>query len=81
MYWVNGIYTTKAPQEISKKYEKYIASGKKLEVVAIPDEEAGLPSFFVPNVKGAMKFAFVDRYELMLKPLTDVKMKETILTI
>jgi len=81
MYWVNGIDTTKAPEDVARRFEKYIASGKKLEVVAIPDEEEGLPSFFVPNVKGAMKFAFVDRYELMLKPLTDVKMKETILTM
>jgi hypothetical protein len=81
MYWVNGIDTIKAPEDVAKRYEKYIAAGKKLEVVAIPDEEAGLPSFFVPNVKGGMKFAFVDRYELMLKPLTDVKMKETILTM
>ena len=81
MYWVNGIDTMKAPPEVSKKYEKFIASGKKLEVVAIPDEEEGLPSFFVPNVRGAMKFSFIDRYELMLKPLTDVKMKETMLTI
>jgi len=81
MYWVNGVDTMKAPPEVSQKYEKFIASGKKLEVIAIPDEEAGLPSFFIPNVKGAMKFSFIDRYELMLKPLTDVKMKETILTI
>ena len=81
MYWVNGIDTMKAPPEVSQKYEKYIASGKKLEVIAIPDEEEGLPSFFVPNVRGAMKFSFIDRYELMLKPLTDVKMKETMLTI
>ena len=81
MYWVNGVDTMKAPPEVSQKYEKFIASGKKLEVIAIPDEEEGLPSFFIPNVKGAMKFSFIDRYELMLKPLTDVKMKETILTI
>jgi len=80
MYWINGI-TTNAPKEVVKKYDKFIASGKKLEVIAIPDEEERLPSFFVPNVRGAMKFAFIDRYELMLKPLTDVKMKETILTI
>ncbi len=81
MYWVNGIDESKAPEEVVKKYNKFISSGKKLEVIAIPDEEERLPSFFVPNVKGAMKFSFIDRYELMLKPLTDVKMKETILTI
>lgn len=81
MYWVNGIDTTKAPEDVVIKYEKFIASGKKFEVIAIPDEEERLPSYFVPNVKGAMKFSFIDRYELMLKPLTDVKMKETILTM
>jgi hypothetical protein len=35
----------------------------------------------VPDVKGAMQFSFIDRYELMLQPLTDVKMKETMLTM
>ena len=81
MYWVNGVDTAAAPPDIAARFEKFIASGKKLEVIAIPDEEEKLPSYFVPNVKGAMKFAFIDRYELMLKPLTDVKMKETILTM
>jgi len=81
MYWVSGIDQMKAPEEVVKKYDKFIASGKKFEVIAIPDEEERLPNYFVPNVKAAMKFSFIDRYELMLKPLTDVKMKETILTI
>jgi len=81
MYWVAGIDTTKAPPEICRRYEKFLASGKKFEVIAIPDEEEKLPDYFVPDVKSAMKFAFVDRYELLLKPLTDVKMKQTMLTM
>ena len=81
MYWVSGIDTTKAPQDVCRRYEKFIASGKKFEVIAIPDEEEKLPDYFVPDVKSAMKFAFIDRYELLLKPLTDVKMKQTMLTM
>jgi hypothetical protein len=81
MYWVAGIDTAKAPPEICRRYEKFLASGKKFEVIAIPDEEEKLPDYFVPDVKSAMKFAFVDRHELLLKPLTDVKMKQTMMTI
>jgi uracil-DNA glycosylase family 4 len=81
MYWVNGIDYQKAPEDVILRYEKWMAKGNKLEVIAIPDEEARLPEFFVPDVKGAMQFSFIDRYELMLQPLTDVKMKETMLTM
>jgi len=81
LFWVQGIDIMKAPEDVVKRYDKFISSGKKLDVVTVPDEESKLPEYFIPNVKAALKFCFIDRYELMLKPLTDVKMKETILTI
>ena len=78
MYWISGIDIDKAPQEVREKYHNFIKSGNKLEVIAIPDEEEKLPSFFIPDVKSALKFSFRDRYELMLKPLTDVKKAEVL---
>jgi len=81
MYKVAGIDYQKAPEEVITKFEKWMAKGNKLEVIAMPDEEEKLPDFFVPDVKSAMQFSFIDRYELMLKPLTDVKLKETMLTM
>jgi DNA polymerase elongation subunit (family B) len=83
MYWVSGIDIDKAPKDVREKYHKFIKNGNKLEVIAIPDEEAKLPSFFISNIKATMKFVFKDRYELMLDPLIGVKGKrmEGILTI
>ncbi|MCK5603336.1 hypothetical protein KAR91_15740, partial [Candidatus Pacearchaeota archaeon] len=81
MFWVSGIDRDKAPQDIIEKYEKFIGGGKKLETLVIPDEEPKLPSYFIPNVRGAMPFVFRDRYELMLKPMMDVKKNMEILTI
>jgi DNA polymerase elongation subunit (family B) len=81
MYRVSGIDPLKAPPDVLKKYEIFISNGNKLEVIAVPDEEASLPNFFVPNVKANLKFCFQDRYELMLKPLLDVKKQMEVLTI
>lgn len=86
MYWVSGIDFDKISdinerERIRKNYEKFIAAGNKLEVIAIPDEEARLPEFFVPNLKAALKFSFTDRHQLMLKPLTDVREMSVLLTV
>ncbi len=81
MYWISGIDRDKAPEDILKKYEKFIGGGNKLEVIVIPDEESKLPNYFISNVRSAMTFGFKDRYELMLKPMMDVKKSMEILTI
>jgi DNA polymerase I len=81
MYWISGIDSEKAPKDILQRYEKFIGNGNKADVIAIPDEEAKLPEYFIPNMKATMKFVFKDRYELMLQPLMDVKKKMELLTI
>lgn len=86
MYWVRGIDFDKIKDQteretLRKKYNEYIGKGNKLEVIAIPDEEAKLPAFFIPDMIAALTFSFTDRYELMLKPLLEVKMKSDLLTI
>jgi uracil-DNA glycosylase family 4 len=81
LYRIQGIDTMKAPPEILARYEKYIADGNKLDVIAIPDEEERLPEFIIPNLKENLKFCFEDRYELMLKPLFDAKKQMEVLTI
>lgn len=81
MYRVGGLDVEKAPAEVVKRYEKFISNHGKLEVIAIPDEERRLPSYFLPDVKGNLKFCFEDRYELMLKPLMDAKQTMEVITI
>lgn len=81
MYWVSGIDMEKAPEDVRKRYEKFIGDGNTLKVIAIPDEESKLPDYFIPDVKSTMAFVFKSRYELMLQPLMDVKKKMDLLTI
>ena len=86
MYWIRGIdfdkiLDIKERERIRRSYDKYIEQGNKLEVIAIPDEEPRLPSFFVADVRSSLKFSFIDRHELMLKPLMDVRDKTELLTI
>jgi len=86
MFWIKGIDFEKISdveerEIIRKNYSKFIGEGNKLEVIGIPDEESKLPPWFIPDMKAALRFSFVDRYELMLKPLTEVKKKTDLLTI
>jgi len=82
MFRVRGIDYQKAPKEVIDNYEKnFIAKGKKLEVIAIPDEEDRLPEYYIPDIKGNLQFCFIDRYNLMLEPLAEVKKAQEILTI
>lgn len=87
MYWIRGIDFDKIPdpdqrERIRQRYSKFIGKGNKLEVIAIPDEEAKLPEWFVPDMKAALEFSFKARHDLMLAPLTgEVKQKQALLTI
>lgn len=82
LFHVNGIDYDKAPPQVIDNYEKnFIQKGKKLEVVAIPDEEPKLPEYYIPNVKANLKFAFTDRYDLMLDPLMQVHQAQLTMTI
>jgi len=83
MFWVRGVDIEKAPKEVIESYHKFVKGGKKLEVIGVPDEEEKLPDYFIPDRDAALKFSFKDRYELLLKPLTQDeirKQRATILT-
>ncbi len=80
MFKIKGINLDLAPDDVKKNYQKFLSSGKKLEVIAIPDEEQRLPKYIIPDMKEQLKFSFTDRYELMLKPILDIKTKNTVLT-
>ena len=84
MFWVRGIDFEKIKDEKERErirvaYNKFMSTEKKLEVIAIPDEEIGLPSFFVPDMQAALKFTFIDRYELMLEHVLKNKNKPELL--
>lgn len=86
MFWVRGIDFEKIPDPVERErirgnYNKFISAGKKLEVIAIPDEEHGLPSFLVPDMKSSLKFSFSDRYELMLEHVLKNRNKPELLNI
>lgn len=86
MFWVRGINFDKIKDDVEREkirhnYEKFIEEGNKLEVIGVPDEESRLPEFFEPDLKASLNFSFKDRYELMLKPLMEVREKAEIMTI
>ncbi len=80
MFRINGLDCEKAPDDVIKNYNKFIKDGNKLEVVAIPDEEPKLPNYYIPDIKGNLKFTFQDRYELLLAPINYKKRNSGILT-
>jgi hypothetical protein len=87
MYWIKGLDYTKAPKDVVERYEKYISTIKTkskkapLDVIAIPDNEEGLPDYFIVNVDAAMKYTFEDRYNLMLEPIFSVRSANQLLQI
>jgi len=81
MFLVKGIDNEKAPDHVIKSYNRFIKDGNKLEVIAIPDDEARLPEYYVVDSKKMLEFSFKDRYNLMLQPLLDAKKSMEILTI
>ncbi len=82
MFRVLGVDLDKAPDDVKKNYElNFIKPGKTLEVVAIPDEEPYLPNYFIPDVKGNIKFAYEDRHELLMAPLKQGMKTAGLLTI
>ena len=83
MFWVRGIDIETAPRDVIERYHKFVKGGKTLRVIGVPDEEEKLPEYFIPDRDAALKFSFKDRYELLLKPLTQDeirKQRATILT-
>ncbi len=80
LFKIKGLDMEKAPANVVENYNKhFIEKGIKLEVIALPDEEERLPAYFVIDVRDMLKFAWEDRYNLLLEPLTKVK-EEQILT-
>jgi len=78
LFKINGINPETAPKEVIHKYNKYfLETGRKLNVICLPDEEAKLPDFFIPNVKEMLRFAWQDRYTLLLKPIIEMDKKIT----
>jgi hypothetical protein len=87
MYWIKGLDYNKAPKEVIERYEKHIATIKAkskktaLDVIAIPDNEEKLPDYYIVDVDAALKFAFEDRYNLMLEPIFNVRSANQVLQI
>ena len=85
MFWIKGINFDRVPSKIREKvrtgYESYLKQWKKMEVIAIPDEESKLPEWFVPDVQKTLKFVFKDRYDLLLKPVVEIKNQKDLLVL
>jgi len=71
LFKLKGIDLDNAPKEVREKYEKFFTSkGKKLDEIAIPEVLGKLPSYYIVDTKGMLKFSWTDRYSLLLGPMT-----------
>lgn len=78
LFKLKGIDLELAPKEVRDKFEKHFTSkGKKLDEIAIPEVLGNLPPYYVIDVKGMLKFSWIDRYSLLLEPMTPVSVLQT----
>ena len=81
MFKVKGIDLLKCPPKVKENYEReFLSKGKKLEVIAIPDEMKKLPDYFIVDQSELLKFSWIDRYSLLLEPLISIQKNEGVLT-
>jgi len=74
LFKLNGIDLMKAPPDVAEKYnQKFLANGRKLDYISLPDEEISLPSYYVVDVSAMLKFAWEDRFSLILEPVMSPK--------
>jgi len=85
MFWIKGIDFDKVPTNLQTKMrmkcDELKKKWKKIDVIAIPDEEPRLPEFFVPDVHKSLKFVFKDRYNLLLEPIVELTQQRELLTV
>ncbi len=73
LFKLNGIDLYKAPKEIQERYTEYFSkTGKKLKYIVLPEEEERLPDYFSIDVNAMTKFAWKDRYNLLLEPIVKI---------
>lgn len=73
LFKIKGINEGIAPEDIVENYHKnFLKNGRKLEVIALPEEETTLPNYFIVDYNAMKKFVFVDRYKNIMDPLIEV---------
>jgi DNA polymerase elongation subunit (family B) len=79
LFKLKGIDLNKAPELVIKNFnEHFLKKGVKLETIAVPEEVENLPLYYIIDIKDMLKFAWIDRYSLLLEPL--LTKKQEILT-
>jgi len=82
LFIINGIDNMKAPKKVIDTYHShFLKTGRKLDVIAVPESVNKLPSYYIVNIKEMMRVNFHDRYNILLKPILQVKsQKNNLLT-
>jgi hypothetical protein len=76
LFKIKGIDYEKAPKDVIEKYNKlFLDTGRKLNAIAVPDEELRLPIYFIVDMKESMRFAWNDRFEALLKPIIEMSQR------
>jgi hypothetical protein len=70
LFKINGIDLDKAPTNIVESYNQLgIDFRTKLKEIVVPEEILNLPNYYIIDWKEMLKFAWTDRWKLLLDPL------------
>lgn len=79
LFKIQGIDFDKAPKHVIDNYDRLFSQkGEKISEIVVPENVLKLPEYYIVDMKSILKFAWVDRYLLMLEPI--LKVKEQVLT-
>jgi len=70
LFRLSGVDQMSAPEDVIMKHSKYLKNAKKdPNYIVLPIDEPHLPTYFHVDMKDMLKFAWIDRYSLILKSL------------
>lgn len=74
LFNVKGLDLERAPKEVQENYNKhFLSKGLKLDIIVVPEDEPRLPNYFIVDRKEMLDKSWIDRHEILLKPLIHVK--------
>jgi len=63
LFKIKGIKEDIAPKSIIENYHKnFLKKGRKLQVIALPEEENKIPDYFILDIQSNKKFVFIFSY-------------------
>ena len=76
LFQIKGLDFDEAPPNVITSYvNNFRKTGKKLDVIVIPEQIITLPKYYIIDAMDMLRFSWIDRYKLMLAPLLAIDKK------